>query len=329
MELERNLNINERELGNTGNSEELIYESAEMKSIIEIAERIAKSNINVIVTGESGTGKELIARLIHRRSHRANGPFIVVSCPSLTEELFDSDVFGHVKGSFTGAINEKSGYVERALGGTIYFDEITALTPSMQAKLLRFAQSGEYTKVGDSTVTKSDVRIITSTNKKLENEIKNGTIREDLFYRLNTIVLRIPALRKRKEDIEVLTKRFITPLDGITPEALEVLKTYSWPGNVRELINCIERIKILLPYETQGRRNIITLDDIPMEIRESTRKVTVSDTLPRKVADIEREHILNALQYFNGNKSKTATALGITLKTLYNKLNRYQLDNLM
>ncbi|MCX6112951.1 MAG: sigma-54 factor interaction domain-containing protein [Proteobacteria bacterium] len=184
----------------------IVSESEEMRSIMDIIDRVARSNINIIITGESGTGKELVAREIHVRSNRAGNQFVIINCASLNEDLFDSDLFGHVKGSFTSAINDKVGFVEKANNGTIYLDEITALSPNMQAKLLRFAQSGEYNKVGDPTVMKSDVRIISSTNKKLENEIRSNSLREDLFYRLNTIVLRIPPLRKRREDIPVLVK---------------------------------------------------------------------------------------------------------------------------
>ncbi len=306
----------------------IIHKSEEMRSIVDIIERIAKSNINVIITGESGTGKELMAKEIHNKSNRTGKQFIVVNCASLTEDLFDSDLFGHVRGSFTGAVADKTGYVERANGGTLYLDEITSLSPNMQAKLLRFAQNGEYNRVGDPSTLKSDVRIISSTNKKLENEIRNNSIREDLFYRLNTIVLRIPPLRKRKEDIPTLVKHFMgTTIKDITPEAMEIFVKYPWPGNVRELINCIERIKIMLPKETGGKRNIITLDDIPADIKKMAKNADgLSSTSPQKLDDIEREHILNALQFYNGNKSKTSAALGITLKTLYNKLNKYEIE---
>jgi two-component system response regulator HydG len=306
----------------------IIHKSEEMRSIVDIIERIAKSNINVIITGESGTGKELMAKEIHNKSNRTSKQFVIVNCASLTEDLFDSDLFGHVRGSFTGAIADKTGYVERANGGTLYLDEITSLNPNMQAKLLRFAQNGEYNRVGDSNTTKSDVRIISSTNKKLENEIRNNSIREDLFYRLNTIVLRIPPLRKRKEDIPTLVKHFMgTTIKDVTPEAMEIFVRYPWPGNVRELINCIERIKIMLPKETGGKRNIITLDDVPADVRKMAKNADgLSSTSPQKLEDIEREHILNALQFYNGNKSKTSAALGITLKTLYNKLNKYEVE---
>jgi transcriptional regulator with PAS, ATPase and Fis domain len=303
----------------------LVYESEEMKSIIDIVNRIAKSNINVIVTGETGTGKELIAREIHKRSNRASKPFVIINCASLTEELFDSDLFGHVKGSFTGAIGDKTGYVEKANGGTIYLDEITALSPSMQAKLLRFAQSGEFSKVGSSNTMNSNVRIISSTNKKLENEIRNNSLREDLFYRLNTIVLRMPPLRKRREDIPVLVKEYLgNSVKEVQQEAMEVFLSYPWPGNVRELFNCLERIKVNLPYES-NKKPSISVNEIPSEIRIMARNTGLgSSSFPQKLDDIEREHILSSLQYFNGNKSKTSTALGVTLKTLYNKLNKYE-----
>ncbi len=303
----------------------LVYESEEMKSIIDIVNRISKSNINVIVTGETGTGKELIAREIHKRSNRASKPFVIINCASLTEELFDSDLFGHIKGSFTGAIGDKTGYVEKANGGTIYLDEITALSPSMQAKLLRFAQSGEFSKVGSSNTMNSNVRIISSTNKKLENEIRNNSLREDLFYRLNTIVLRMPPLRKRREEITVLVKEYLgNSVKEVQQEAMEVFLSYPWPGNVRELFNCLERIKVNLPYES-NKKPSISVNEIPSEIRIMARNTGLgSSSFPQKLDDIEREHILSSLQYFNGNKSKTSTALGVTLKTLYNKLNKYE-----
>jgi transcriptional regulator with PAS, ATPase and Fis domain len=310
----------------------IVSESPEMKSIVDIVDRIAKSNINVIITGESGTGKELVARQIHEKSNRANAPFVVVNCASLSENLFDSDLFGHLKGSFTSASNSKEGYVEIANAGTLYLDEITVLSLNMQAKLLRFAQSGDYNRVGDPHTLKSDVRIISSTNKKLENEIKNNTLREDLFYRLNTIVLRVPPLRKRKEDVQKLVQIFMgESFKDISPEALNVLSSYQWPGNVRELANCIERIKVMKPKETSSKKkNIITLDDIPAEIQKHAKNfnVTNSDS-PQKLDDIEREHILSTLQHYNGNKSKTSLALGVTLKTLYNKLNKYEVEGWM
>ncbi|MFH1223293.1 MAG: sigma-54 dependent transcriptional regulator [Pseudomonadota bacterium] len=326
MELQRNISKQTTGVDGKWSSMPIIHESEEMKSILDIVSRIAKSSINVIIAGESGTGKELIAREIHKKSNRSNKPFVTINCASFTEELFDSELFGHAKGSFTGAINDKSGYVTKANGGTIYLDEITTLTSSMQAKLLRFAQNGEYNRVGDSTVMRSDVRIISSTNRKLENEIKNNTIREDLFYRLNTIVLRIPPIRKRREDIPALVRYFLgSSVKDVTPEAMEIFTLYPWPGNIRELMNCIERIKILLPRETGGRRSIVTIDDIPAEIRKIAKSPdAANNSFPQKLDDVEREHILNSLQHFNGNKSKTSLALGITLKTLYNKLNKYE-----
>lgn len=324
MELDRS-NVQSTNRSVVLNEQTLVFESPEMQSIIDIADRIAKSNINVIITGEIGTGKELVAREIHKRSNRGPNPFVIVNCSSLTENSFDSELFGTTKNNSNNN-GEKLGLLEKANNGTIFFDEITSLSQNMQAKLLRFAQSSEFVKQGDNQVRKVNVRIVSSTSKRIDQEIKNNNLREDLFYRLNTIVLRVPPLRKRKEDLQSLVKSFMSPLEDITPEALEILKNYSWPGNVRELQNCIDRIKILLPYESGGRRNIITLDDIPMEIRESSKKLHSLENIPDKIDDIERRHILKSLDYFNGNKSKTASALGITLKTLYNKLNKYNVE---
>jgi transcriptional regulator with PAS, ATPase and Fis domain len=308
--------------------EKFISKSKEMQSIMQIVDRVVKSNINVIITGESGTGKEVVAKQIHEKSSRSKKPFFVINCASLTENLFESAMFGHVKGAFTGAVRNKTGFVEEANGGTIYLDEISELTLGMQAKLLRFAQSGEYNKVGSSEVKTSDVRIISSTSQRIESEIRNGNVREDLFYRLNTIVLKVPPLRKRKEDIPTFVRLFLKDSNilEITKEALEAFSNYTWPGNIRELENCIERIKIMLPED----KKVLTIDDVPVEVKESANVFTFTDQgQPQKLEEIERSHILNSLSFYNGNKSKTSNALGITLKTLYNKINKYREGNII
>lgn len=308
--------------------EKFISKSKEMQSIMQIVDRVVKSNINVIITGESGTGKEVIAKQIHEKSNRSNKPFVVVNCASLTENLFESALFGHVKGAFTGAIRNKTGFVEEANGGTIYLDEISELSLGMQAKLLRFAQSGEYNQIGSSEIKTSDVRIISSTSQRIETEIRSGKVREDLFYRLNTIVLKVPPLRKRKEDIPAFVRLFLKDSNilEVTKEAMEAFANYTWPGNIRELENCIERIKIMLPEN----KKVLTIDDVPVEVRESANVFTFTDQgQPQKLEEIERSHIINSLSFYNGNKSKTSNALGITLKTLYNKLNRYKDGNVI
>ena len=304
-------------------SEEIIAESSDMQSLVSIVEKVATTNINVLVVGESGTGKEFFAREIHKKSAKTKDPFVVVNCSSFTADSFNSDFF------FFFFINgeKTTGIVEKAEEGTIYLNEITNLTKELQEKILSFAEKGEYTKFGSSEVKRANVRIIASTSKRLENEVRNGTLKNDFFYRLNAIILRIPALRKRKEDIVGLIKLFMKPINDITDDAMQTLTNHTWPGNVRELLNIIEKIKIFLPYDDKTGERTITAESLPPEISEFT-KYYKNQNHPRKLDDIEREHILSALNYFNGNKSKTAGAIGVTLKTLYNKLNRYKEENL-
>lgn len=313
---------------------EILGKSTVIQSLLAMIDKIAPTRVSVLIQGESGTGKELVAHRIHQRSDRADKPFVTINCASLQESLLESELFGHEKGSFTGAIAQKIGLAETADGGTLFLDEIGEVSLAIQAKLLRFIQEGEIYRVGGKTPIKVDVRVISATNRDLEQEVSRGGFREDLYYRLNTITLRVPPLRKRPEDVSLLINYFLENskfgahhVMNVEPRALEALQTYNWPGNVRELQNTVERLKIL----TEG--NTISFEDLPFNIRMAKRisegsaggPQVVQSTKSMTLEELERNHILQMLAYQQGNKTKTAKVLGITIKTLYNKLHRYGL----
>ena len=308
-------------------SMDLVGKSPAILGIISMVDKIAPTTATVLIQGESGTGKELIARRLHFKSDRANGSYVTVNCGALQESLLESELFGHEKGSFTGAIAQKIGLCETADGGTLFLDEIGEMSLGIQAKLLRFLQEGEFYRIGGKRPVRVDVRVISATNRDLEREVRENRFREDLFYRLNTITLRMPPLRKRKEDIQMLVEYFLKnsrfggsaqQIRKIDPRVMDVFANYSWPGNIRELQNTIERLKIL------AENNEIRLEDIPFTIRmPKTRTEAGEFTLDMPLEDIEKSHILRTLAYNQGNKTKTARSLGITIKTLYNKLHRY------
>ena len=302
---------------------EIRGENEKLKQILSIIDRVAPTTASVIVLGESGTGKELIARRIHALSDRKDAPFVAINCGAITENLLESELFGHEKGSFTGASNTKKGLVEVANEGTLFLDEIGEMALSLQAKLLRFLQEGEFYRVGGKEPIHVNVRIISATNRDLENEVRTGKFREDLYYRLNTISIKSPALRERKDDITLLIEYFAPgTLNLLSPECIAALKHYSWPGNIRELQNTIERARIL----SGGGR--IELSDLNPAIRNA--KHHQIETLANQAApitmpleELEKVHILRCLGHFEGNKTRAAQSLGITIKTLYNKLHRY------
>jgi len=310
---------------------DLIGSSPALSSLISMVDKIAPTTATVLIQGESGTGKELIARKLHFQSERSDKPYIVVNCGALQESLLESELFGHEKGSFTGAVAQKIGLCEMADQGTLFLDEIGELSLPIQAKLLRFLQEGEFYRVGGKKAIRVDVRVVSATNRDLEVEVREGRFREDLFYRLNTITLRMPPLRKRAEDIPELIQHFLrsgsrNPQYKIDPRVFPALQSYSWPGNIRELQNTIERLKIL------SERNEIRFEDLPPNIRSNPNPLPIEpsgDPLPglttlRTLEDVEREHILQTLDLCQGNKTKAAQHLGITIKTLYNKLHRYE-----
>jgi two-component system response regulator HydG len=306
---------------------EIVGSSPAIRSIITMVDKIAPTTATVLIQGESGTGKELIARRLHFKSERANKPYVTVNCGALQESLLESELFGHEKGAFTGAVVQKMGLCETADGGTLFLDEIGEMSLGIQSKLLRFLQEGEFYRIGGKKPIKVDVRIVSATNRDLEQEVKNSRFREDLYYRLNTITLRMPPLRKRKEDISTLVDFFLKNsrfggaahmIKRIDPRVMDVFQNYDWPGNIRELQNTIERLKIL------AENNEIRLEDIPFGIRMPKNKVEAADfTLDMSLEEVEKNHILRTLAYNHGNKTKTAQSLGITIKTLYNKLHRY------
>ncbi len=285
---------------------QLIGSSAAIGELAQEIERIARSDAKVLVTGESGVGKELVAHAIHQRSARAARAMVAVNCAGLPETLLESELFGHVKGSFTGAYRDKQGKLEMADGGSIFLDEIGEMTLRMQGLLLRFMETGELQKVGaDRAMGRVNVRVIAATNRNLRDMITEGTFREDLFYRLNVIHLTVPPLRERKEDIPSLIEHFLTqftrnngtPVHAISPEAIKLLSDYAWPGNVRELENVIERLVVT------GRNNTVMPDDLPMEIRthqgiglrpKRERRRTVADDLYKKLVE-ERESFWTAV----------------------------------
>ena len=307
---------------------EIIGKSPAVLNILAMVDKIAPTTATVLIQGESGTGKELIARRLHFKSDRDNRPYVTVNCGALQESLLESELFGHEKGAFTGAVMQKMGLCETADGGTIFLDEIGEMSLGIQAKLLRFLQEGEFYRIGGKRPIKVDVRVISATNRDLEREVKESRFREDLFYRLNTITLRMPPLRKRKEDIPTLVDFFLKnsrfggsaqQIKRIDPRVFETFANYDWPGNIRELQNTIERLKIL------AENNEIRLEDIPFGIRmPKARTEAGSDfTIDMPLEEVEKNHILRTLSYNQGNKTKTAQSLGITIKTLYNKLHRY------
>jgi DNA-binding NtrC family response regulator len=305
---------------------QMIYKSDVVSQLVKMIERVAPSQATVLILGQSGTGKELIARLIHEKSNRKNKPFVAINCGALRETLLESELFGHEKGSFTGAYTRKIGLAEIANGGTLFLDEIGELTQGIQSKLLRFLQEGEIYRVGGKDPIRVDIRLVSATNRDLEAEVVKQNFREDLFYRINTITVHTPALSKRKEDIPVLVEHFLSQGKHgylgrgrqMSPEAMTVLMSYSWPGNIRELQNVCERMQIL------AEGHMIMVGDLPENIRRPTEKVNVAEYDPdTTLYEVEKRHILKALHYFNGNKTRAAHSLGITIKTLYNKLHMY------
>ena len=294
--------------------------------VLELAETVAPTDSTVLLSGESGTGKEVLARYIHRLSDRAEGRFLSINCGALPEGLLESELFGHVKGSFTGAVKDKEGLLTAAAGGTFFMDEIGEMSPATQVKLLRALQEREVTPVGAIKALPIDVRILAATNQKLEQEIERGNFRSDLYYRLNVIQLRLPPLRERPEDVPILARYFLESragLDGATPhiteQTMDVLARHDWPGNVRELQNALERAAVV----TGGGE--ITPASLPERVREAPPQRLGSEDLTQNptMEVVERAYILWVLQAEGGNKKRAAELLGIDPSTLYRKLSRY------
>jgi len=308
----------------------IIGSSPAMQKVFNRMKRIIKTDSTVLVMGESGTGKEIVAKAIHFNGHRKDKPFIAVHCGAIPESLLESELFGHMKGSFTGAVRDKIGKFEAADQGTIFLDEIGTMPMHLQTKLLRVLQEQEVERIGSNRPIKPDVRVISATNQKLEEEVKGGNFRDDLFYRLNVIPLNLPPLRERREDILSLVKHFLQknckemkrPMMTLTKEVLEALELYHWPGNVRELENIVERTVAL----TEG--NQITLDDLPSAIRmeASTRVVERGVDLVKTVNEIEKKMIAEALALTNGVKARAAAMLNLNRTTLVEKMRRLGME---
>ena len=309
--------------------ENIIGNSAEMQEVYQMIEKVAPSDCNVLIQGESGTGKELIARAIHYNSPRKEKPFIAQSCVTLPENLLESELFGHIKGAFTGAIRTKHGLLEVADEGTFFLDEISCISPPIQAKLLRVIEEREFKKVGGTEPIKVDIRLIAATNRDLQQAVEKGTFRDDLFYRLNVIIIPVPPLRERKEDIPLLANYFLDKyntsakknIKNISQEVMNIFIGYAWHGNVRELENVIERAVVL------GTRETIIPQDLPpqMQIQELEERNSDAKTLAHTIKKAEKERIEDALKQTNWHKTKSARILGISRKTLWEKLKIYDI----
>ncbi|MDP2644550.1 MAG: sigma-54 dependent transcriptional regulator [Desulfobacterales bacterium] len=313
----------------------IIGRSPSMKKLLEMMSMIAPSEVTVLITGESGTGKELVARSLHYNSPRKEKPLVVVNCAAITESLLESELFGHEKGAFTGADRRREGRFMQADHSTIFLDEIGETSSAMQAKMLRVLQEKEIQRVGGEETIKVDVRIVAATNRDLQADVAAGRFREDLFYRLNVMPLKVPPLRERQEDIPLLSRHFLDKfaaknrktVKGFVPLAMDMLLNFDWPGNVRELENAIERAVVLLGGE------YITEKQLPLNITEKYSGLETALTAAAPITDgtrslenIEKEAILNTLNASNGNKAEAARRLGITRKTLHSKLKTYKFE---
>jgi two-component system nitrogen regulation response regulator NtrX len=312
---------------------EIVGRSYAVRAVIDKIDRVAKTPARVLITGENGTGKELVARALHQQSTRNSGPFVEVNCAAIPGELIESELFGHMKGSFTGAVADRAGKFEQAHQGTIFLDEVGDMSLAAQAKVLRVLQDGVVTRIGGSKAVEVDVRVLAATNKNLESEIADGRFREDLFYRLNVVPIHIPPLRERREDIPLLVAHFVAVLTGregiaprtVTPDAVERLVHLEWPGNVRELRNTIERLLIL----SAGPR--ITADDVVRLVgRRDPEQAGLGSLLECKTFEefkhaAERAFLLAKLREYDWNVSETARALDMPRSNLYKKIERYAL----
>jgi two-component system response regulator HydG len=305
-----------------------IGKSKRFLELLKLAEHVAPTDSTVLIQGESGTGKEVVARYVHNLSNRSDGPFLSINCGALPENLLESELFGHVKGSFTGAVRDKQGLFAAARGGSFFLDEVGEMPPSLQVKLLRVLQEREAIPVGATEAIPVDVRIIAATNRELEEEIRRGNFRSDLFYRLNVIALNLPPLRERRDDLLLLIESFLQQLGieagtepkALASEALDAVMVYEWPGNVRELENALEHATVL------SRGSLIEAASLPERITKRRKEPLVAERSYRNptLEVIERAYIMWVLQAEGGNKTRAAEVLGIDPSTLYRKLSRYE-----
>ena len=307
----------------------IIGKSEKLTKMMSLIEQVAPTRASVLVTGESGVGKELVADALHRLSDRKDGPFIKVHCASLSSNLLESELFGHEKGAFTGAVSQKKGRFELADGGTIFLDEIGEIDSATQVKILRVLQEREFERVGGTETVKVDVRIVAATNRDLLEEVKKGNFREDLFYRLNVVHIEVPPLRERKEDIPLLMSSFLEEfnrednraIEGFSPAARKAMYAYSWPGNIRQLRNTIESAVVTC------RGKVIDTGDLPDQIVAENRAGEVSMRLGVTLSEAERTVIMSTLDFCEGNKTKASEMLGIGRKTLHRKLEEYNVED--
>ena len=319
----------ERELRERHRFQNIIGRSKKMQDIYQLLEDLANIETTVLVTGESGTGKELVAKALHYSGERAFQPFVTVNCSALAESLLESELFGHVKGAFTGAIKDKQGRFQAANGGTILLDEIGDISPFIQLKLLRVLQEKVFERVGESAPQKVDVRVIACTNRDLKEKVRRGEFRQDLYYRLKVVEISLPPLRDRLEDLPLLVdhfcrifnERFKKNIDGISSEVISAFMKYPWPGNVRELEHVMEHAFVLC----HGR--IITLEHLPTEIKDYGRAEKITIQKIRDKGLNEDQEVLNALNKARWNKTRAARLLGISRRTVHRKISRYQLIN--
>ena len=311
---------------NSDQAEELVGTSAGMARVRSLVEQVAPTSASVIILGESGTGKEMVARSIHRRSRRSQQPYVAINCAAVPETLIESELFGHERGAFTGAEQRRPGCFELANGGTLLLDEIGEMKVEVQAKLLRVLEENKFRRLGGTTEIAANARVIAASNRDLDAARHEGRFREDLYYRLNVFTIRLPPLRERLEDLPLLLDFFLrdlaapaTKVTGIHPDCMEVLKSYRWPGNVRQLRNVVERAVIVTPGP------LISVADLPPEVtRPAGSGPAFEVSLGSSLDDVERLLIERTLEFARGNKARAAEILGVSLKTLYNRLERYQ-----
>jgi two-component system response regulator AtoC len=317
-----------QKLSQKKDSHSIVYRSNVMERLLDLVSRVAETNSSVLITGETGTGKELVARALHQQSARAKKPFVAVNCGAISPSLVESELFGHARGAFTGAVQQKAGLFEEASGGTLFLDEIGELPMDLQPKLLRVLQEGEVRRVGETQSRKVDVRVLAATARDLRELVANGGFRDDLFFRLAVMEMHIPPLRERKEDIPLLARHFTSdiaaregrPAPEITPTVAETLGGYSWPGNVRELANFMERTMIFC------RGDVLDLETLPGEIRRKNRDAQQDFSLKQAALRLEKEYINKALEVTEGNRTQAAKLLEISLRKLLYKIKEYGLE---
>ena len=325
-----NESLREELRGKGVTTDQIVFKSAAMNEVVNLSGRVADSGATVLIQGESGTGKELLARLIHTLSPRSERPMIIVNCAALAENLLESELFGHEKGAFTGALRRRVGRFEEADGGTLFLDEIGDLSSSVQVKLLRFIQEREFQRVGGNETIRSDIRIISATNHDLEEKVKDGTFREDLYYRLNVVTITVPPLRERKEDLSPLIDHFLRrfaiengkDIQGVSPDSRDLLLKYDYPGNVRELENIMERAVVICMGAIISTRDL-PFSDVPLH--SEAKGILDQGTLKESLDALERQLIQRAMETTANHQTKAANLLGISERMLRYKLKKYRL----